>query len=139
MDRRLLSCSPPRLLASCRARMTSLIRRRLRSGGMAQKQDAMDALRAGVRGSTVVDLTVAVAQELPCAWPTHMPFQSKLYNYFADNPNQNQPTWGFRGPYHTAVLTIDEHCGTHIDAPSHFIPPPGSGLPNAGEIGTQTL
>ena len=49
----------------------------------------------GFEGSTVVDLTVALSEELPCAWPTHMPFQRKLYNYFADNPNQNQPTWGF--------------------------------------------
>ena len=47
---------------------------------MAQKQDAMDALLAGFRGSTVVDLTVALSEELPCAWPTHMPFQRKVYN-----------------------------------------------------------
>jgi kynurenine formamidase len=106
---------------------------------MAQTQDALAALMAGYRASRVVDLTVALSEELPGAWPTHMPFQRKLYNYFASNPDQNQPTYGFRGPYHTAVLTIDEHCGTHIDAPAHFIPPPGSGLPNAGEIGTQTL
>jgi kynurenine formamidase len=76
---------------------------------------------------------------LPGAWPTHMPFQRKLYNYFANNPDQHQPTFGFRGPYHTAVLTLDEHCGTHVDAPAHFIPPPDSGLPNAAEIGAQTL
>jgi kynurenine formamidase len=106
---------------------------------MAQKQEALDALLAGVRGSKVVDLTVALSEELPCAWPTHMPFQRKLYNYFANNAEQHQPSWGFRGPYHTAVLTIDEHCGTHIDAPAHFIPPKGSGLPNEAEIGSQTL
>jgi isatin hydrolase len=106
---------------------------------MTQKQDAMDALLAGFRGSTVVDLTVTLSEELPCAWPTHMPFQRKLYNYFANNDRQYQPTFGFRGPYHTAVLTLDEHCGTHIDSPSHFIPPADSGLPNAGEIGSQTL
>jgi len=106
---------------------------------MVQNQGVLDALLAGFRGSRVVDLTVALSEELPCAWPTHMPFQRKLYNYFANDPTQHQPTMGFRGPYHTAVLTLDEHCGTHIDAPSHFIPPAGSGLPNAAEIGSQTL
>jgi kynurenine formamidase len=106
---------------------------------MAQTQDALAALMAGYQASKVVDLTVALSEELPGAWPTHMPFQRKLYNYFANNPDQHQPTFGFRGPYHTAVLTLDEHCGTHIDAPAHFIPPPDSGLPNAAEIGAQTL
>ena len=100
---------------------------------------ALSGLLAGVRASTVVDLTVALAEDLPGAWPTHMPFQRKLYNYFANNPDQHQPTMGFRGPYHTAVLTLDEHCGTHIDAPSHFIPLADSGLPNAGELGAITL
>jgi kynurenine formamidase len=106
---------------------------------MAQTHDALDALLAGFGASRVVDLTVALSEDLPGAWPTHMPFQRKLYNYFANNPNQNQPSYGFRGPYHTAVLTIDEHCGTHIDAPAHFIPPADSGLSNAAEIGSQTL
>jgi kynurenine formamidase len=106
---------------------------------MAQQTGALDALLAGFRGSRVVDLTVALSEELPAAWPTHMPFQRKLYNYFANNADQHQPTWGFRGPYHTAVLTLDEHCGTHIDSSSHFIPPPGSGLPNEGEIGSVTV
>jgi kynurenine formamidase len=106
---------------------------------MAQQTGALDALLAGFRGSRVVDLTVALSEELPGAWPTHMPFQRKLYNYFANNADQHQPTWGFRGPYHTAVMTLDEHCGTHIDSPSHFIPPAGSGLPNEGEIGSITV
>jgi kynurenine formamidase len=30
---------------------------------------------------------------------------------------------------------MDEHTGTHFDAPSHFIPPPDSGLENAGPLG----
>jgi kynurenine formamidase len=106
---------------------------------MVQNQGVLDALLAGFRGSRVVDLTVTLSEEFPCAWPTHMPFQRKLYNYFANDATQYQPTMGFRGPYHTAVLTLDEHCGTHIDSPSHFIPPAGSGLPNAAEIGSQTV
>jgi kynurenine formamidase len=32
-------------------------------------------------------------------------------------------------------MAIDEHTGTHFDAPSHFIPPADTRLPNAGELG----
>jgi kynurenine formamidase len=32
-------------------------------------------------------------------------------------------------------MILDEHAGTHVDAPSHFVPPPGSGLPDAGPLG----
>src|SRR4051812_41264911 len=88
---------------------------------------------------TVVDLTVPLAENLPANWPTHMPFQRKLYNYMCAVPNQLQPVYDFRGPYHTAWLVLDEHCGTHIDSPSHFIPRPDSGLPNAAPIGNVTL
>ena len=87
----------------------------------------------------VVDLTVPLAENLPGAWPVHMPFQRKVYNWYADRPDQIQPVYGSRGPYHTAWLVLDEHCGTHIDAPSHFIPPPGAGLPHEAEIGSVTL
>jgi isatin hydrolase len=87
----------------------------------------------------VVDLTVPLAEELPGAWPAHMPFQRKVYNWYAARQDQIQPVHGFRGPYQTAWLTLDEHCGTHIDAPSHFIPPPGSGLPHEGTFGTVSL
>ena len=106
---------------------------------MGQDATPIEALVAGFASGTIVDLTVTLSEALPAAWPSHMPFQRKLFNYFANNPNQNQPTYGYRGPYHTAFLILDEHCGTHIDAPAHFIPPPESGLPNAAEIGSVTL
>lgn len=96
-------------------------------------------LLSALTGYTVVDLTVELAEGLPAAWPTHMPFQRKLFNWYGDAVGQIQPVTTSRGPYHTAWLTLDEHCGTHIDAPSHFIPPPGSGLPHAAEIGTVTV
>jgi kynurenine formamidase len=41
-------------------------------------------------------------------------------------------------PYQTNFLVIDEHCGTHFDAPTHFVPPEGSGLPLAGPLGAET-
>src|SRR4051812_21721654 len=87
----------------------------------------------------VVDLTVPLAENLPCAWPTHVPFQRKVFNWYGDRHDQIQPIHSIRGPYHTAWLALDEHCGTHIDAPAHFIPPPDSGLPHASEWGKVTL
>src|SRR5262249_23643611 len=39
------------------------------------------------------------------------------------------------GPYYTCWMTIHEHTGTHFDAPTHYIPPPRSGLPHASDWG----
>jgi len=99
---------------------------------------ALDALVAAVQGSELVDLSVTLAEHLPGAWPTHMPFQRKVFNWYAPRPEQIQPIPASRGPYQTAWLTLDEHCGTHFDAPTHFIPPPDSGLPHAGALGLET-
>jgi isatin hydrolase len=99
----------------------------------------LDVLLSALAAFEVVDLTVTLAEHLPGAWPTHMPFQRKVYNWYAGaGEEQIQPIHGFRGPYQTAFFTLDEHCGTHIDAPAHFIPPPGSGLPMAGPMGLVT-
>lgn len=32
-------------------------------------------------GTRVVDLSLLVAEELPCTWSTHMPFQQKTFTY----------------------------------------------------------
>ena len=98
----------------------------------------LDTLVAALQGRELIDLSVTLAEHLPAAWPTHMPFQRKIYNWYASRPDQIQPIHGFRGPYQTAWLTLDEHCGTHFDAPTHFIPPPDSGLPLASELGRET-
>src|SRR5690348_17451253 len=90
-------------------------------------------------GTRLVDLTLLVAEELPCWWSTHMPFQHKTFNYFTDRDDQSAPLLSRSGPYQTRWMLIDEHTGTHVDAPAHFIPPPGSGLPNAGEMGRMTV
>ena len=42
------------------------------------------------------------------------------------------------GEYHRETIVIDEHTGTQWDAPAHFVPPPGSGLPGAGPMGKIT-
>lgn len=85
----------------------------------------------------IVDLSVTVGPEQPSGWPTHMPFQVKVWNWYQQLSEQ-QGTIPSSAPYQTRFWIIDEHTGTHFDAPTHFIPPPGSGLPWAGDAGTQT-
>lgn len=96
------------------------------------------ALARAMAACEVIDLTVTLAENLPGAWPTHVPFQRKIYNWYANKPDDPQPIWSLRGPYHTAWMALDEHCGTHFDAPTHFIPPPDSGLPHASDLGLQS-
>jgi isatin hydrolase len=83
----------------------------------------------------LIDLTVVLAEDFPCWWPAHMPYQQKTFNYFADHLEAVQPVRSRAGAYHTRWLLIDEHTGTHFDAPTHFIPSPSSGLPEAGPAG----
>ncbi len=87
----------------------------------------------------MVDLTLLLAEELPCWWSTHMPFQHKTFNYFTDRPDDAAPLLSRTGPYQTRWLLVDEHTGTHLDAPAHFVPLPGSGIAHAGEAGRITV
>lgn len=87
----------------------------------------------------LVDLTLLLAEELPTTWSTHIPYQHKTFNYFTDVDDQVSPLRLTDGPYQSRWLLMDEHIGTHVDAPAHFIPLPGSGLPHAAEIGRVTV
>ncbi len=89
--------------------------------------------------SRIVDLTLLLAEELPCSWSTHMPYQQKTFNYFVDRDSPEAPLRNHTGPYQTRWLLIDEHTGTHVDAPAHFIPEEGSGLPHASAAGAVTV
>lgn len=86
----------------------------------------------------IVDLSLLLAEELPCFWASHMPYQQKTFSFFADSPGNTSPLVNRAGPYQTRWLLLDEHTGTHVDAPAHFIPEPETGLPHAGEIGRVT-
>ncbi|MBO0775917.1 MAG: cyclase family protein [Actinobacteria bacterium] len=84
----------------------------------------------------VADLTLPLAEDLPCTWPGHMPFRATVWTWFGPRPADPQPVYPRTGgSYQTRWLVLDEHAGTHVDAPRHFIPPPGSGLPHAGPGG----
>lgn len=84
----------------------------------------------------IVDLSVLLDEELPCTWPGHVPFMHKVHNWFRREPGSIQPLRS-GGPYFTCMVVIDEHAGTHFDAPAHFIPPPQSGIEHAGEPGLE--
>ena len=87
----------------------------------------------------LVDLTLLLAEDLPCYWSTHLPFQHKTWTWYAGRDDPSGRVHNRGGPYTTRWLAIDEHTGTHADAPSHFVPPPGSGLPHAGPAGEVTI
>jgi isatin hydrolase len=99
------------------------------------------ALAQAMRSARLVDLSLTLSEDLPCAWPGAMPYRHVVDNWFETT------AIGSGGPrlrsrtgvaYHTCFVGMDEHTGTHFDAPSHFVPAPGSGLPNAGPAGTLT-
>lgn len=84
----------------------------------------------------IVDLSVTLDDALPCAWPGNVNYQHKVHNWYAP-VEQGPQRIASRGPFYTCWITVDEHAGTHFDAPTHFIPPPDSGLPHANEWGAQ--
>jgi kynurenine formamidase len=71
-----------------------------------------------------VDLSLLVAPEYPCTWPTFPPFQINHYQRI-----------GRRSAYNSDILTIDGNTGTQYDVPPHSVTPPDSGLANAGRFG----
>ncbi|WP_067926790.1 cyclase family protein [Alicyclobacillus shizuokensis] len=85
----------------------------------------------------VVDLSVTVSESLPSYWPSHMPFSAKVWNYYTE---VSEPHGYVRSiaPYQTRFWIMDEHCGTHFDAPTHFIPHPCTQLPWSGQFGAQS-
>lgn len=77
---------------------------------------------------TLLDLSVMVSDDYPCYWPTIM-------GYHASDWHKHD---GWRGYYFTRYMIIEEHVGTHMDAPAHFIPKPETKLPYANEFGNMT-
>ncbi len=98
------------------------------------------ATRSSDRTSSVVDLSLVLSEELPCWWSTHMPFQHKTFSYFDDRGGDAcRLVSRAGGDYQTRWMLLDEHTGTHVDAPAHFIPEPGTGLQGEGELGSVTV
>lgn len=97
---------------------------------------ALAALTGALERFDVVDLSNVLGEEMP-AWPGHVLFTHKVHNWYERVAGPGQPLKS-TAPYYTCWYTIDEHCGTHFDAPPHFVPPPGSGLAHAGDLGAET-
>jgi isatin hydrolase len=92
---------------------------------------------AAIGSGRVVDLSVTLSEQLPGTWPGHMNYAHHNWNWFDE---VDGPTGRTRSaaPYQTNFLVIDEHCGTHFDAPTHFVPPEDSDLPLAGPRGAES-
>ena len=75
-----------------------------------QAKALIDSALAG----QVTDLTTLLSPDWPASWPGHFPLKIQIENI-----------WGPGGPWKSEFKVIDEHPGTHFDAPTHFLPPPG--------------
>jgi isatin hydrolase len=106
----------------------------------ARVEGARPTLAELMRAARVVDLTLTLSEDLPCAWPGATPYRHVIDNWFETTTGANGPRLRSRTgvAYHTCSVGMDEHTGTHFDAPAHFVPAPGSGLPNAGPAGSLT-
>lgn len=61
-------------------------------------------------GVVFVDLTVPISHDLPALWPGNPEMHFDTFHWFDEEP-----------PYFNRLLHVDEHVGTHWDAPSHFL------------------
>ncbi len=76
-----------------------------------------------------VDLSVPLSPEHPGHWPGNIPLSVRRLGWY-DN---------LKEPYFNRLLTLEEHTGTHFDAPPHFIPAPELGFSKAAASGRQTV
>src|SRR5215813_12177973 len=95
-------------------------------------------LAALLQTKRLIDLSLPLSPSLPATWPGHMVFAHNVWNWYAPLPTLDGTTTRSNGPYCTHMIVLDEHIGTHFDAPAHFVPPSGSGLPLASQLGDQT-
>ena len=74
----------------------------------------------------VDDLSCLLSSNLPCWWPGLPEYQTIQYRKIGP------------APWRSTISIIDEHVGTHFDAPAHWVPPASSGLPHATAYGEIT-
>jgi len=68
----------------------------------------------------IVDLSVTLSEHLLSTWPEHMPFAHKNWSWFEEDELPTGACTCSLGPYVTHFFILDEHAGTHVDAPSHY-------------------
>lgn len=87
----------------------------------------------------VVDLSLTLSPELPGSWPGALPFRHFVEHWFEEQ--DEGPTvrlCGNNAPYRSHGIIIDEHTGTHFDAPAHFLADEQEGLPMSHPMGSMT-
>jgi kynurenine formamidase len=82
----------------------------------------------------LLDLSLPLAENLPCSWPGNVPYRHTTFNWFEEADGTTGPLVS-NGRFHTRWLMFAEHTGTHFDAPTHWVPPPSSGIEGAGPAG----
>lgn len=63
---------------------------------------------------------MTLSEHLPSTWPEHMPFAHKNWSWFEEDELPTGACTCSLGPYVTHFFILDEHAGTHVDAPSHY-------------------
>ena len=58
-----------------------------------------------IAGYRLVDLSLPLAEDLPCSWPGSVPYQHKVLNWFEDRDGELGPLVS-KGPYHTRWLML---------------------------------
>ncbi len=98
------------------------------------ENSAAGALARILAARKVLDLTALLSPEYPAATAIGVPFLRHPFNFY------NGVTPAYCGTYADHILILNEHTGTHFDAPPHLIPDVTRypDLPNAAAIGAQT-
>ena len=94
-----------------------------RIGGAADNLFPVAAAGAKWADVVCVDLSVPLSNELPVSWPTLPAFHKSLLNWFEDYKEPSGTVVPSNGYFYDQALSMDEHCGTHVDFPIHVLPP----------------
>ncbi|MBP8640150.1 MAG: cyclase family protein [Oscillospiraceae bacterium] len=70
----------------------------------------IEVMERMIKNASVVDLSYTMEEKMP-VWPTHARFGATIYESYEYGDVALQ-----------SMVSFGEHCGTHIDAPRHFIP-----------------
>jgi len=65
------------------------------------------------KGKRIVDLSLTLKEGAPSTWPGMKKFKHGEFKNFPSEADTCRTCW----------FLMDEHCGTHCDAPGHFVKP----------------
>ncbi|HXY52605.1 MAG TPA: cyclase family protein [Terriglobales bacterium] len=94
-----------------------------RTGGSAENLFPITAAGAKSADIVCIDLSLPLSNELPVSWPTLPAFHKSLLNWFEAYTEPSGTMVPSKGYFYDQALSMDEHCGTHVDFPIHVLPP----------------